>query len=129
MWVTADDVIAAWIGNDAPSDSDQVQLWIEKAERLVIQTVPGVVEWVGGDPMRREIAGDVVTAMVIRKFRNPEGYRTFNANQTSGPFSGNQSVTVGGDHPGELYLTDVERASLGASTRRRKAFSVMPRYR
>jgi len=51
---------------------------------------------------------DVVTSMVQRVFRNPEGVRT--RQETTGPFSG--SVTLGGDQPGELWITDDELSRL-----------------
>lgn len=127
MWATPQNVLDAWIGENPPTDTAKIQTWIDRAERIILQ-LPGIVEWIAADPRREAIVTDVVTSMVIRVFRNPEGYRTFNAQHTEGPFSANQSVTVGGDHPGELYLTDEERSRLGA-VKARKAFTVMPRYR
>ena len=110
-WTTADDVIAAWIGDDAPSDASKVDVWIGKAEREVRRRVPDLQARVdANEPDLLENIQDVVTAMVHRVFRNPEGVRTVSTG--TGPFSG--STTYGGDQPGGLYLTEDEVAKLSA---------------
>jgi hypothetical protein len=105
-WTVAQDVLDAWIGDDAPTNTVSVNTWIGRAERLVRSTVPGLQARIDGDlePDLLEDVRDVVVSMVERKFRNPEGVRT--RQETTGPFSG--SVTLGGDQPGELWITDVE---------------------
>lgn len=115
MWVVPDDVTDAWIGSDAPTDQDQIELWIGKAEREVRFRVPDLMARLDAEaalvpPVTDllEATKDVVVAMVTRVFRNPEGVRT--RNETTGPFSG--SITYGGDTPGGLYLTESELAKL-----------------
>jgi hypothetical protein len=121
-WTTADDVIAAWIGDDAPSDASKVDVWIGKAEREVRRRVPDLQARIDGgtEPDLLENIQDVVTAMVHRVFRNPEGVRT--TSRGDGPFS--TATTYGGDQPGGLYLTDDELAKLSAAGVNRGAFTI-----
>ena len=121
-WTTAAEVVAAWIGDDAPTDLAKVDLWIGKAERLLRTKAPDLQG-------RLDIAldldllsniQDVVTSMVQRVFRNPEGVRT--RQETTGPFSG--SVTLGGDQPGELWVTDDELARISGAGLNRGAFTI-----
>ena len=122
-WAAAEDVISAWIGDDAPSDIDRIQTWIGKAEREVRYRVPDIsvrLEAETGTDLHETVI-DVVVAMVIRKFTNPKGYRQ--VGNTTGPFS--EQATFGGDNPGELYLTDDECARLsGATGRQGQAFAI-----
>ena len=123
-WTTAAEVVAAWIGDDAPTDLVKVDLWVGRAERLLRARIPGLGDRVVADPVTEpdllDNVKDVVTSMVQRVFRNPEGVRT--RQESTGPFSG--SVTLGGDQPGELWLTDDEKARLTLSGGARGAFSI-----
>ena len=122
-WVTAQDVVDSWIGSDGPTDAASIDTWVGRAERLVRSVVPDIQARLdaGLEPDLLDSVRDVVVSMVERKFRNPEGVRT--RQESTGPFSG--SVTLGGDQPGELWLTDEEKRRLGAgSARSGKAFSV-----
>jgi len=121
-WTTADHVIDSWIGDDAPSDTNLIDVWIGRAERLVRFRVPGIQARVdASEPDLIENIMDVVSAMVIRKFRNPEGFRT--TSETTGPFS--TARTYGGDDPGELTLLDSELAILaGDVADGRSAFTI-----
>lgn len=114
-WATPEDVFDAWIGEGAPDDEAIVETWIGKATREVKYRVPGIQARIDAEaaetPARTDLldlAIDVVVAMVIRVFRNPEGIRQRNI--TTGPFTG--SETYGGDVPGGLALTDDELAKL-----------------
>ncbi|RJU01980.1 hypothetical protein D6T65_05000 [Arthrobacter frigidicola] len=111
-WTVAQDVLDAWIGLGAPEDLASVTTWLGRAERLVRSEVPGLQARIDGglEPDLLEDVRDVVVSMVERKFRNPEGVRT--RQETTGPFSG--SVTLGGDQPGELWITDAELKRLRA---------------
>jgi hypothetical protein len=123
-WTTAAEVIAAWIGDDAPTDTAKVDVWIGKAERLLrgkitdLQTRLAVTPVVEPDLLGN--VKDVVTAMVQRVFRNPEGVRQ--RQEGTGPFTG--SVTYGGDQPGALWVTDAELALISVSGSNRGAFTV-----
>lgn len=120
-WTTAADVIAAWIGDDAPSDPDKLDVWIGKAERLIAFHVPDIQARIDiPEPGLLENVKDVVTAMVMRKFRNPEGIRQ--ASITTGPFS--EQRTYGGDDPGELLLLDSELAMLSGGKVGGGAFAI-----
>lgn len=124
-WVTPANVKAAWIGEDAPTADATIQVWIDKAEREVKFRVPDLVDRIDeqehAEPPSTELlelAKDVVTAMVIRVFRNPEGIRQ--QQTTTGPFS--ESKMYGGDMPGGLGLTDDELKKL--TGRRGGAFEI-----
>ena len=123
-WTTAAAVVAAWIGDDAPTDSAKVDVWIEKAERLLRSKVVDLQERIEADPVAEpdllSNVKDVVTAMVQRVFRNPEGVRQ--RQEGSGPFTG--SVTYGGDQPGALWLTDPEYALVASAGPHGGAFSI-----
>jgi hypothetical protein len=123
-WTTAAEVVAAWIGDDAPTDLVKVDLWVGRAERLVRATIPGIADRIAADPVVEpdllDNVKDVVTSMVQRVFRNPEGVRT--RQESTGPFSG--SVTLGGDQPGELWLTGDEKARLSLAGSGGGAFSI-----
>lgn len=126
-WASADDVIDSWIGADAPSDADLVRIWIDRAERLLMKKIPNLAVRIDPvlpdvpEPGLLESAVDVVSSMVQRVFRNPQGTRQ--RQETTGPFT--ESVTYGGDQPGSLWVTDDELQMLsGLSTGRHTAFSV-----
>lgn len=123
-WTTAAEVVAAWIGGDAPDDTVLMTVWIGRAERLLRVKVPGLVLRLDADPETEpdllDNVKDVVTSMVQRVFRNPEGVRT--RQETTGPFSG--SVTLGGDQPGELWITDDELARISGAGSNRGAFTI-----
>ncbi|MGV9196723.1 hypothetical protein ACTOVL_05935 [Arcanobacterium canis] len=110
MWASADDVIADWIGDDVPSNKAQVERWVARAERYLRREIPGLQARVekGDEPDLKDTIIDVVTSMVARVFRNPEGIRQ--RQETDGSFTG--LITFAGDTPGELFLTDRERDSL-----------------
>lgn len=114
-WTKPSDVTDAWIGDDAPGNTTTVQTWIDKAEREIKRRVPDIQSRIEAEAAEvppvtdlLDTAIDVVVAMVTRKFQNPKGYRQVQT--TTGPFS--ESGTIGGDNPGQLYLTDDELAKL-----------------
>lgn len=123
-WTSAADVIGAWVGSDVPDDSAKVDVWISKAERMLRSKVPGLAERLAVLPVvELDLLGnvqDVVTSMVQRVFRNPEGVRQ--RQETTGPFTG--SVTFGGDQPGALWATADELALLAAPGSSKGAFTI-----
>lgn len=110
MWTTPQDVINAWIGEDAPDDLGKIEVWIGRAERLIRSTIPGIEARITGglEPDLLDNIVGVVCSMVERKFRNPDGTRQVAS--TTGPFS--EQRTFGGNDPGELALLDSEVALL-----------------
>jgi len=123
-WTSAADVVAVWIGDDAPTDLALVDRWVGRAERLLRAKVPGLALRVEADPVTEpdllDNVKDIVSSMVQRVFRNPEGVRT--RQETTGPFSG--SVTLGGDQPGELWITDDELGRISLTGSRGGAFTI-----
>ena len=113
-WATPDDVIDAWVGPDAaPDDTDQVALWIARAERRIRAAVPDIQSRIDADePDLLENAIDVAVAMVTRVYRNPSGHRSISGQETTGQFSGSNTITFGGNNPGALELLDDERDAL-----------------
>jgi hypothetical protein len=123
-WTTADEVVASWIGDDAPADLPKIETWIGKAERLLRSKLPDLYGRVEADPVTEpdllSNVRDVVVTMVQRVFRNPEGVRT--RQESTGPFGG--SVTYGGDQPGALWVTDDELARVSLAGSNRGAFTI-----
>ena len=118
-------VTGSWIGDGVPTDTARIQVWIDRAERFLRKKVPTLTARLATDPPEvdlLETIQDVVSNMVQRVFRNPEGTRT--SQSTTGPFS--QSVTFGGDQPGYLWATDDELNSLSGSAGRYHAYQVDP---
>ncbi len=123
-WTTATEVLAAWIGPDAPSDTALVGVWVEKAERLLRSELPDLQSRIdAGTATEPDLLGniqDVVTEMVHEVFRNPEGVRQ--RQEGTGPFTG--SVTYGGDKPGSLRVTAEQVKLLSAASASKGAFTI-----
>jgi len=114
-------VIGSWIGDDAPTNTALVDIWVGRAERMLRKRSLNLQARIDAlEPDLLETVQDVVSNMVQRVFRNPEGVRQRNVNE--GPFS--ESATYGGDQPGYLWVTDEELASLSAADTTTRAFSV-----
>lgn len=124
-WAEPGDLIAAWIGGGAPEDESQIALWLARAERKVRAAVPDLQARLDAeaDEERDDLAEtvrDVVVSMATRVFRNPRGIRQ--TQESGGPFQG--SITYGGDHPGDLYITEDERGMLTGTGDGPQAFEV-----
>ena len=39
-WATPANVIDSWVGKNAPTDAAKVQVWIDRAERLIRRSLP-----------------------------------------------------------------------------------------
>lgn len=130
MWATPDDVIDSWIGPDAPEDEALIAQWIGRAERLIRREFPDVQARIdaGLELDLAETVKDVVVAVVSRVFRNPSGHRSVAGQETTGQFSGSNTITYGGDNPGALELLASERSALAAPgvKRGRRAYSFLP---
>lgn len=120
-WANPDDVRKRWVVGELDATDVQVGTKIEDAEDLVLTEYPDVQSRIDSGTLRLETVIRVVSGMVVRFFRNPEGLRT--TGSTTGPFSETNTVTYGGEEPGELYLTDADRGALG-SRRKGRAFTV-----
>jgi hypothetical protein len=120
-WTTPADVTDRWLGSELDVTNDQIERLLEDAEDTVLREFPDLPERVdvipGGVPLVR--VQKVVSRMVIRLLRNPEGLRQ--VQEGAGPYTENR--TYGGAQPGELFLTDEDRAELG-NTRDGRAFTI-----
>lgn len=127
-WTSATDVIDGWVGDNAPTDAEKVDVWIGRAERLIRRSVPDLqvrldaeAEKVPTSTDLLDTVKDVVSEMVTEVFLNPERKRS--SQVTTGPFT--ESTTFGGDSPGRLILTSEQLAQLqGVSGASGKAFSI-----
>ena len=123
-WTTPQDVLDRWVGDGRPTDEALLEKLIGDAEDHLVFEYPDLPDRVlGGDPPVARVQR-VVAAMVTRVLRNPKGVRQQQI--TTGPFQ--RGETFAGDRPGELTLTDEERALLGYSPGApgQKAFTIVP---
>lgn len=126
-WAVPQDITDAWIGDDAPTDTAKLALWIGRAERLVRSNVKTLQARIDAEaevlPPTTDLidtARDVVVEMASRVFRNPKGIRQ--ANVTTGPYT--ESQTFGGDQPGQLMITADELAQLTGTGSGQRAYTV-----
>lgn len=120
LWTSADDVSSRWLGDDLPATPAQIATLLEDAEDTILREFPDVPDRVTGGTLPISRVRKVAARMVIRLLRNPTGARSIA--ETTGPFSG--SVTHGGETPGEIYLTDEDRADLRPASTGRRAFTI-----
>ncbi len=120
MWATVQDIQDRWLTGELPATDTQIQVLIDDAEDKILTEFPKTLDNIASGVLREGTVRRVVARMVGRVLRNPEGLRT--TQTTTGPFS--DSVTHGGDNPGEVYLTDDDRRDLAGERARRKAFTV-----
>lgn len=123
-WATAHDVQEAWIGEPMTVPTATIEKWICRAERRLAREVPNLQQRIDADtePDLQDTVIDVVTSMVERKLRNPEGMRS--RTSVTGPFT--DTETIGGDNPGQIWVTPEELAALAPPDTRGKAFSIDP---
>lgn len=121
IWTEPADVTDRWLGSDVPASNDQLEKLLGDAEDTILREFPDLPERVGDETGQvPELRVQKVAArMVIRLLRNPEGYRQ--VQEGAGPFT--EGRTFGGSQPGEMYLTDEDRADLG-NVREGKAFTI-----
>lgn len=118
-WTLPADVTGRWVGdNPVPADETQLAVLIADAEDTVLREFPDMqarIERAAGTDTSEGVkvplvrVKKVVSRMVIRHLRNPEGTRT--RMEIGGPFT--ENVTFGGDDPGAMYLTDEDVKDLG----------------
>ena len=124
MWINSTDINNRWTSADNAPSSHVVDARIVDAETLVRWEFPDIDDRLaedGAEPLLERVRF-VVTQMVLRVLRNPEGVRS-RTSQT-GPFS--ETTTIGGDDPGSPWMTAEERSMLSRSpgSPRPSAFSV-----
>lgn len=123
-WAGYDDIATRWVGDTVPGSVQVVEQLIVDAEDLIRYEVPDVEDRIADDVLDVARLARVVANVVIRHLRNPQGLRS--QQESTGPFS--SSFTVAGDRPGELWLSDADRALLSgdSASRRPVAFTIDP---
>lgn len=120
MFATVEDIKSRWLTGTVPATDAQIQTLIGDAEDIIVGEFPTLEADVIAGRVTSTRVARVVSRMIHRVLRNPDGVRT--VQETTGPFSG--STTYGGDNPGELYLTDDDRRDIGGRKTKGKAFTV-----
>ena len=117
-WAPFEDVVTRWVEAGEPTDEALVAALISDAEQVILAEYPAIQDRIDQNLLPVERVTFVVTQMVSRILRNPEGLSSWQ--QQTGPFG--QSRTFGTENVG-IYLTDNE-IKLLSPTRRGKAYSV-----
>lgn len=123
-WATVEEVHLDWIEGVPPMSDETIAYQLWRAEDKILSEFPLIEAWVKAGSVRASTVGRVAVGMAMRRLTNPRFQRSQQVG--AGPFSQNTTV-VGGDHPGEIYLTDDDKADLRPKRDTgRRAFSVMP---
>lgn len=123
-WTSPDEVMNRWLGpGPFPIKDEQLSVLIGDAEDTILREFPDVPSRITAGSLRVETVRKVVSRMVIRQLRNPEGRRQ--TNRVSGPYT--DSITYAGDDLGEMNLSEDDRRELSArGTGDRRLFSYYP---
>ena len=121
-WATVQDVRDRWLDGDLPYTDGQLQTLIDDAEDVIAAEFRNLDQSIATGDVTVNRVVRVVSRMVNRVLRNPEGLRQ--RQETRGSFTG--QVTYGGDNPGELFLSEDDRRDLGGRAGRGRAFSFHP---
>lgn len=119
QWATTAAVRDRWIGPGPDATDTQIATLLEDAESLIRREFPDIQERIDAGELEPRTVAAVAARAVIRVLRNPEGTRS--TSEGAGPFQ--RQTTYAGDLPGELFLTDDDRAALGG-TKARRAFQI-----
>ena len=114
-YTTPQDVRDRWLGDGTPPADAVLQVLIDDAEDTILAAIPDIDQRISSGAVPLERMKKIVSRMVIRYAKNPEGYRQIQ--ETTGPFT--RGYTHGGDEPGSVYLTPSDkRELLGVSASR-----------
>jgi hypothetical protein len=116
-WATTTDVIDRWVGDNPPTDTDQIQLLLDDAEAVILSEYPSIQSRINTGEISAGIVKLVVTRMVIRLMRNPENLSSWQ--QMAGPFQ--QGRSFGAER--DIWLTSDEMKMLAPNTKG-KAFQI-----
>ena len=120
QWTAPEDVTERWILDEpVPVDNTKLTKLLEDAEDLAIGEFPDIADRITAGTLPIARVKRVLARVVIRHLKNPKGLRQ--AMDTTGPFS--TQVMHGGETPGELALSDEDRAELGEA-RSGRAFTI-----
>jgi hypothetical protein len=117
-WTTPQDIQDRWVGNDAPTDTDLIQIIIDDAEAVVLNEFPRIQERIDDAELSINVVILVVSRMVMRILRNPENLTYWQ--QTTGPFGQARNF---GNGNADIWLSDNELTLLSPK-KRGKAFEV-----
>lgn len=117
-WTSVDDVLLRWTGADVPTNEILVAVLIDDAELLIDTQYPGIDDRSGDDDKLLNRVRYVVSQMVMRCLRNPDGVRSMTLGDGSITYSSNHDV---------LKIDPAEHAMLGpAGTSTQRAFTINP---
>ena len=117
---SAADVRARWLSGPLSVDDERIEILLGDVEDFLAGEFPDLDERLADGRLTAARLRRVVVRIASRVLRNPDGYRQVSSG--TGPFTG--SATYGGDHPGEIYVTDEDRKDLvdrGKTSTRRAA--------
>lgn len=118
LWAFADDVLERWPGSNPPTNDLLVEVLVGDVEVLIQAKFPDIVERLEEEPELRRRLVTVISQVVIRLLRNPDGVRSESADDVSFTYSAN---------PEYLTLTSSELALLSVDGRGlQKAFTINP---
>lgn len=117
-WATFEDVVARWVGGDAPTDQALVEELIHDAEHVILAEYPKIQDRIDDALLDASVVKMVVVRMVSRVLRNPEGLTYWQ--QTTGPFGQGKNYGSGN---ADIWLS-VEEKELLAPKRKGKAFEL-----
>ena len=117
-WTTFDDIVDRWVGAGVPTDETLVQALIQDAETIILAEYPRIQERIEDESLSLDVVKLVVTRMVTRLLRNPEGLSY--VQQTTGPFSQARNYSGAAS---DVWLSADEKALL-APGGKGKAFSL-----
>lgn len=117
-WTSFADITDRWVGAGVPTDEDLVGALIGDAETVILAEFPRIQERIDDESLSVDVVKFVVSRMVSRLLRNPEGLSY--VQQSTGPFS--QARNYSGA-AADVWLSADEKAML-APGGVGKAFSV-----
>lgn len=123
---TPADIRNRWLLSTPLNPTDvQLKSLIEDVEDAIAAHFPHIRTWIANEEIPQKRVTRVVVRIATRYLKNPEGVRQ--RAETQGPFTG--TVTMAGDHPGEIYLTDADIHDLtppSMAKDRGRAFTIVP---
>lgn len=117
-WATPQDVLDRWVGGGEPTDLDQIQALIDDAESVILAEYPKIQDRIDAATVPLSLVVMVVTRMVTRILRNPEGLTYWQ--QNTGPFGQGKNYGTGNS---DIWLSSEEKELL-APKRKGKAFEI-----
>lgn len=117
-WATPQDIIDRWVGAGAPTDTDLVSALIADAEAVILAEYPKIQDRIDDDLLPVGTVVMVVSRMVSRMLRNPEGLTYWQ--QNTGPFGQGKNYGSGNQ---DIWMT-ADEVKLLAPKRKGKAFEL-----